>query len=170
MRRIEPVEINTLLKDHTRMAVAHYWHTRTAQSDKQEQGGKLDQGLRGAVTGGGHMDGFINIFSEIIQLAGMPKDNIFQKRAIELPDSSDRLRNGIFSSSKIKSSLQLSRPNPSVAHLSGTTSTTEPKRRWGVHWIYGPPIESRLFLRVHNRFSATFLCWKNVPHQSVLLA
>lgn len=36
----------------TSLAVAHYWQTRAAQKDKQTHIGKLDQGLRSAVSGG----------------------------------------------------------------------------------------------------------------------
>jgi len=50
MRSIQQKEVNALLKDHTRLAVAHYWQTRSVQREKQEHGGKVDQGLRGAVT------------------------------------------------------------------------------------------------------------------------
>jgi hypothetical protein len=52
-------EIHRNLLDYTAKAVAHYWQTRTAQRKKQEAGGKADQGLRSAVTGGAQMDGFI---------------------------------------------------------------------------------------------------------------
>lgn len=44
-------------------AVSHYWQTRAVQKTKQEKGGKTDQGLRSAVTGGAQMDGFIDLFS-----------------------------------------------------------------------------------------------------------
>jgi hypothetical protein len=47
-------------------AVAHYWKTRSSQRQKQEQTGKADQGLRSAVTGGAQMDGFIDLFSELV--------------------------------------------------------------------------------------------------------
>jgi hypothetical protein len=45
-------EILRNLLHHTSKAVAHYWQTRAAQRKKQETGGKADQGLRSAVTGG----------------------------------------------------------------------------------------------------------------------
>jgi hypothetical protein len=73
------------LAERTRQAVAHYWQTRTQQSLKQEEGGRADQGLRGAVTGGAHMDGFIDLFTELIQAAGISGQYIFRKRAVELP-------------------------------------------------------------------------------------
>jgi hypothetical protein len=72
-------------KKRTRKAVAHYWATRAAQRVKQESGGKADQGLRSAVTGGAQMDGFISLFADIIVRAGIPESCVFRKKAIELP-------------------------------------------------------------------------------------
>jgi len=66
-------------------AVAHYWQTRAAQRRKQEEGGKADQGLRSAVTGGAQMDGFIDLFVDLIIQAGLSSQFIFRKKAIELP-------------------------------------------------------------------------------------
>jgi len=73
------------LTQRTRQAAAHYWQTRSAQRQKQEKSGKADQGLRGAVTGGAQMDGFMGLFTELITQAGIPKRNIFRKQAVELP-------------------------------------------------------------------------------------
>ena len=47
-------------------AVAHDWGTRGTQRDKQRLAGRADQGLRSAVTGGAHMDGFIDLFTELV--------------------------------------------------------------------------------------------------------
>lgn len=77
--------LGSWLADETREAVSHYWQTRSAQRRKQEQTGKADQGLRGAVTGGAQMDGFIDIFSDLVAKAGLPKECIFRKKAVELP-------------------------------------------------------------------------------------
>ena len=68
-----------------RQAVAHYWQTRSAQRTKQVQTGKADQGLRSAVTGGAHMDGFIELFTDLIKGAGISKNNIFYNKGLELP-------------------------------------------------------------------------------------
>jgi len=73
------------LSESTATAVAHYWQTRTAQRRKQEQTGKADQGLRSAVTGGAQMDGFIDFFTELVTDAGIPRQYIFRKKAVELP-------------------------------------------------------------------------------------
>src|SRR5574337_255599 len=66
-------------------AVAHYWATRSAQRDRQKQTGKADQGLRSAVTGGAQMDGFIDLFTELITAAGISERYVFRKKAVELP-------------------------------------------------------------------------------------
>jgi len=78
-------EITKLIADRTAKAVAHYWQTRAAQRKKQEAGGRADQGLRSAVTGGAQMDGFIDLFTELVTQAGIPGNCIFRKRAVELP-------------------------------------------------------------------------------------
>ena len=82
------VKTGDILKDIpklARRAVAHYWKTRTAQTAKQRQYGRTDQGSRGAVTGGAQMDGFIELFSCIITWTGISADCIFQKKKLELP-------------------------------------------------------------------------------------
>jgi hypothetical protein len=76
--------LNTLAERTTR-AVADYWRTRSAQSLKQAEGGKADYGLRSAVTGGAQMDGFIDLFTEIISHAGIAERHVFRKKAVELP-------------------------------------------------------------------------------------
>lgn len=79
---------NTILKDihnRTGKAVAHYWKSRRAQKRRQEQTGKADQGLRGAVTGGAQMDGFIDLFTEIITQTGIPVECLSSKKAVQLP-------------------------------------------------------------------------------------
>jgi hypothetical protein len=78
-------EIVKQIADRTAKAVANYWQTRAAQRKKQETGGKADQGLRSAVTGGAQMDGFIDIFTELVRQAGIPVNCIFRKKSVELP-------------------------------------------------------------------------------------
>ena len=79
------LEFTKYITERTTNAVAHYWQTRAAQRKKQESGGKTDQGLRGAVTGGAQMDGFIDLFTELVTHTGIPSSCIFRKRAVELP-------------------------------------------------------------------------------------
>ena len=60
---------STILSDlprHVREAVRFYWQTRTKQLEKQAGSGAKDQGLRSAVTGGAHMDGFISLLTGLL--------------------------------------------------------------------------------------------------------
>ena len=82
---MEPIQILLNLSERTKRAVAQYWRTRATQREKQEQSGKADQGLRSAVTGGAQMDGFIDLFTELITLTGIPKQYVFRKKAVALP-------------------------------------------------------------------------------------
>ena len=68
------------LNDRVAKAFALYWQTRAAQRQRQEKGGKADQGLRSAVTGGKQMDGFINLFTELVIQAGIPQEFILMQR------------------------------------------------------------------------------------------
>jgi hypothetical protein len=73
------------LNARTGRAVAHYWQTRASQRDKQKQTGKADQGLRSAVTGGAQMDGFIDLFTELIAATGISGRYVFRSKDVELP-------------------------------------------------------------------------------------
>ncbi|NOZ20689.1 MAG: restriction endonuclease [Planctomycetes bacterium] len=82
---MKPNDILCDLPARTSKAVAHYWKTRAGQRDKQRQIGKADQGLRSAVTGGAQMDGFIDLFTDLITYAGIAERFVFRKKAVELP-------------------------------------------------------------------------------------
>jgi hypothetical protein len=73
------------LRDHVSNAVSFYWLTRETQTRKQEVSGRADQGLRGAVTGGAQMDGFIRLLTEIIIDAGIDEHRVFHNKNLELP-------------------------------------------------------------------------------------
>lgn len=66
-------------------AVMHFWQTRERQKLKQEEGGRSDQGSRGAVTGGSQMDGFVGLVAELLSECGLPEQAVFRKRKVELP-------------------------------------------------------------------------------------
>ncbi|MEK7174342.1 MAG: PaeR7I family type II restriction endonuclease [Patescibacteria group bacterium] len=72
-----PKNLNELVAS----AVAYYWKTR----EKQAVSGSKDQGARSAVTGGAHMDGFIELTTYLLLGAGVKKENIFYHRQVELP-------------------------------------------------------------------------------------
>jgi len=66
-------------------AVQHFWRTRARQQRRQGTAtGKSDYGARGAVTGGKHLDGFIQLLAELLAEAGLP-DTSIHTRATTLP-------------------------------------------------------------------------------------
>lgn len=73
------------LRERVAKAVAHYWLTRERQAVKQKGAGRADQGLRGAVTGGAQMDGFIGLLTEIIVAVGIDERHVFHNKKPELP-------------------------------------------------------------------------------------
>jgi len=82
---MQPNDMLGDLGDLTRRAVSRYWRTRAAQQERQKQGGRLDQGLRSAVTGGAQMDGFAELFTELIARTAMPPACVFTNHSVELP-------------------------------------------------------------------------------------
>lgn len=58
---------------------------RDAQRKKQISGERADQGARSAVTGGAQMDGFIELFRDVIVKAGISEEFIFTKKSLVLP-------------------------------------------------------------------------------------
>jgi hypothetical protein len=73
------------LSEYVSQAIAHYWRVRMRQRERQEQSGRADQGARSAVTGGAQMDGFIDLFSQVIIKSGIDEQCVFRKKALELP-------------------------------------------------------------------------------------
>ena len=66
-------------------AVKHFWKVRTRQHENQgAASGRKDAGFRSAVTGGKHLDGFINLFSDLLAEAGLP-DSSIHTQATTLP-------------------------------------------------------------------------------------
>ena len=74
------------LDEGVRQAVRHFWLTRDMQSKKQgAKSGMRDAGLRTAVTGGKHLDGFVNLCRELLIEAGIPSAEVHWERKLELP-------------------------------------------------------------------------------------
>lgn len=65
-------------------AVREFWQTRDRQIEAQRTRGVMDQGMRGAVTGGQQMNGFARIISKLMTQAGVPTGDIHYGRT-ELP-------------------------------------------------------------------------------------
>lgn len=67
------------------IAVQSYWDSRAAQKKKQEEGGKIDAGTRGAVTGGTQMGALEVLVVDILKDAGLDELHIKTRTALELP-------------------------------------------------------------------------------------
>lgn len=66
-------------------AVKHFWRTRASQARSQRKRGQSDQGARSAVTGGGHMDGFVDLLVDSLNRIGIARSCIQSHSRIELP-------------------------------------------------------------------------------------
>lgn len=65
-----------------RNAVRMFWGNREAAKQKQIESGKADQGERAGVTAGKNMDGFLDLFIDLIKANGLDNANVYQNRAM----------------------------------------------------------------------------------------
>ena len=66
-----------------RDAIQHFWTARANQRAKQIEGGKIDAGTRGAVTGGTQMGALEVLVSDILREAGLDRLQIKTRAALE---------------------------------------------------------------------------------------
>ncbi len=66
-------------------AMKFFWTTRKGQQDKQLKNGRRDQGIRGSVTGGAQLDGFVDLICDLLMEQCIPETAIFRKRCVDLP-------------------------------------------------------------------------------------
>src|SRR5688572_29774893 len=67
-------------------AIKLFWLTRDKQGENQgAKSGTKEAGLRAAVTGGKHLDGFTDICRRLFYEAGVPEAHVYWQRKKELP-------------------------------------------------------------------------------------
>jgi hypothetical protein len=66
-------------------AVQSYWDARAKNKEKQVEGGKIDAGTRGEVTGGTQMGAMEVLVADILADAGLEKLDVKTRTALELP-------------------------------------------------------------------------------------
>jgi hypothetical protein len=66
-------------------AVQSYWDARGKNKEKQIEGGKIDAGTRGEVTGGSQMGAMEVLVADILCEAGLSKVDIRTRTSLELP-------------------------------------------------------------------------------------
>lgn len=69
----------------TRSAVQAYWKARFGQSKRQKEGGVGDTGRRSEVTGGQHLNAFVELLCEVIRSAGFDGAEVRFKSGVTLP-------------------------------------------------------------------------------------
>ena len=67
------------------IAISGIEETRENAAKKQEHAGKLDAGLRGQVTSGGHLDPLAKVIADVLVDAGLNRNDIHINRRLELP-------------------------------------------------------------------------------------
>ncbi len=75
------LDINKRLKK----AVQSYWDARSKNKQKQIEGGRIDAGTRGEVTGGAQMGAMEVLVADILCDAGLRKLDVRTRTALELP-------------------------------------------------------------------------------------
>ena len=73
------------LEERFQTAVQSFWSSRDSQRKKQELLGKVDAGLRGAVTGGAQMSAIEVLIVELLEEAGLTRIDVKTKVGLELP-------------------------------------------------------------------------------------
>ncbi len=67
-------------------AIRYFWLTRTKQSKNQgSKTGQRDAGHRTAVTGGKHLDGFVELCRDLLVESGLPEAGVYWNKRMELP-------------------------------------------------------------------------------------
>lgn len=74
------------LEEHVHDAIRHYWRTRQGQATKQVKAGAVqDHGTRSQVTGGKHMDGFVDLIRTVVHHVGFAEHTVLAGSRLELP-------------------------------------------------------------------------------------
>src|SRR5712691_2865815 len=67
-----------IIQDGIKQAIRHYWKTRTGQLKPGRRGGKVrDRGKRAEVTGGKQLNGFLDVFRDLLKDAGIADAQVF---------------------------------------------------------------------------------------------
>ena len=73
------------LQPEIQAAVRSFWASRSGQQKAQKERGGSDQGRRGSATGGKHLDGFLDLFADLLRSAGIPDKYIYLRGKRDLP-------------------------------------------------------------------------------------
>jgi hypothetical protein len=69
-------------EEKTAEAVQLFWSTRSEATQRQQDGGRLDQGERAGVTSGKNMDGFVELIADLVEANGLTDAEVHISRAL----------------------------------------------------------------------------------------
>jgi len=121
----------------------------------RRKSGKADQGLRSAVTGGAQMDGFIDLFTEII--SQLDSTRLFLGKRPLTPGFFRPPKNGSLVV-KNKPDCRVEAKSSGRPFLRQQCSIIEPRRRWAAPLIFGLLFRNGPISRVHSHFRVYFSC------------
>jgi hypothetical protein len=143
-------------EERLRQAVRFFWRGRRDAAKKQQATGKLDQGNRGAVTGGKNLNAFRDMIVDVVNRHGPEGCEVHRgKTMVVLP--------GFFRPTKQwdlliviqKRLLAAFELNPSAARRSGTMPTTDARKPWAADTISEKPKAKASSVVGHHRSLAT---------------
>ena len=73
------------IEKRLQLAVQSYWNARAGNKKKQVDGGRIDAGTRGEVTGGSQMGAMEVLIADILHQTGLNKVDIRTRTSLELP-------------------------------------------------------------------------------------
>lgn len=73
------------LDSRVQQAVQAFWDARSRQQQKQVEGGRIDAGTRGAVTGGTQMGALEVLVTDVLLAAGLDQLHVRTRTGLELP-------------------------------------------------------------------------------------
>jgi hypothetical protein len=83
------------LEQRVSRAVQHFWTTFDLQAERQgTKSGRKDTGRRSGVTGGRQMDGFNELFCDLLEEGGVQRPTSFARSVSSSLATSAPLRNG----------------------------------------------------------------------------
>jgi hypothetical protein len=79
------ISLPTDFEKRVRHSVGHFWQVKDGQAKNQGSQGDKDRGERAAVTGGKQLDGFVELFRDVLTQNAIPEDSIQMNTKLELP-------------------------------------------------------------------------------------
>lgn len=159
------------LDDRVSQAIRHFWRTRNLQAERQGMtSGRSDSGLRAAVTGGRHLDGFVALCRDLLIESGLPEACVFWRDRIELPGYYRAEKKWDFVAVVDGQLLAVVEFKGQVGPSFGNNFINRTRKPWAMLLIYGRLIEKERSNNPCVHGSVSFSCLRNAKNQWRLFA